>query len=1054
MLLPHDFTVYSYAKDGSLVTDRPNMKPSPEGTLLHNRLTYGYPMTVGMPKDLDLRSVVIMDDEYWSFIAPENLVALLGSPVLVGFIAPPQAHARWLRSILFYWAVWILQALSLYPTDPAATITDIHRAVVSYMSHPVSTIGRRLHHAGLHAHRPLPRLSLTPRCNGVMPDCHGGTQNGGGSSSVTSPALVLVETPNESVCGGTVVSTEMNSLPLHVQKAWCHSTSTPTAPCAGTSCDLDVTGQLDLSASPGSNERSRLCGRTVKTPIRPVSTSVLAFGSVGSPLKFSLTSWLHITLYGVGVMDSWVNHCHYRGYVEDVDGSSAALSLCSGLRGVIHVENASLGIEPLEGSVDNEHLVYRLEDVKAEPLTCGTPHSVPHDDPASPEHSEDSHTHDITPGQPMSHLIRKKRAVMHQTHYVELLLVVDNERFNFTNRNHTAVREEMVQLANYVDSMYVPLNIRVVLVGLEIWSLMNFINTDGSAGEVLGRFTQWREKELVPRRRHDSAQLILKKGFGGTAGMAFVGTACSRSHGGGINAFSNKNVLSFASIVAHELGHNLGMNHDDGRSCRCDVSSCIMNSGATGSRNFSSCSADDFEKMVLNTGGSCLLNVPRPDEAYSAPYCGNKLVDVGEECDCGSEEASRLFKYSLSVRRTPAVSPRRVSCELERSVPMGSAANTAGSTLFFKDQEPHRTTTEQFLPGGTVCRSSTDECDLSEYCNGSSALCQSDVFKQNGHPCQQGEAYCYNGQCQHYDSQCQAIFGPKAKAAPEACFKDVNSKGDRFGNCGYQNNGFRRCESRNAMCGKLQCENVQTNVIFGIKPSIIQTPIGGTTCWGVDFLLGSDVPDPGMVNEGTKCGENKNETPQRIEFRVFLLKRSLPYCLERSQVCLNYECKRADVLNYDCDVEKKCHGHGVCNSNKNCHCDNGWAPPNCESSGYGGSIDSGPTWNDKDTSTRDGLLVFFFLILPLLALGVFVFFRRNELRRRFCRKKRSQGYEADSRPQTNNSRLPANQRGNASSIVKDGVSQQICSSLSRVGTLCSFNQHTTIDERTKPTANP
>jgi len=59
------------------------------------------------------------------------------------------------------------------------------------------------------------------------------------------------------------------------------------------------------------------------------------------------------------------------------------------------------------------------------------------------------------------------------------------------------------------------------------------------------------------------------------------------------------------------------------------------------------------------------------------------------------------------------------------------------------------------------------------------------------------------------------------------------------------------------MCGKLQCENVQSSVIFGIKPSIIQTPIADTTCWGVDFLLGSDVPDPGMVNEGTKCGANK-----------------------------------------------------------------------------------------------------------------------------------------------------------------------------------------------------
>lgn len=59
-----------------------------------------------------------------------------------------------------------------------------------------------------------------------------------------------------------------------------------------------------------------------------------------------------------------------------------------------------------------------------------------------------------------------------------------------------------------------------------------------------------------------------------------------------------------------------------------------------------------------------------------------------------------------------------------------------------------------------MCRGSNDECDLSEYCNGSSALCPSDVFKQNGHPCKVDKAYCYNGKCQHYDGQCRAIFGP------------------------------------------------------------------------------------------------------------------------------------------------------------------------------------------------------------------------------------------------------------------------------------------------------
>ena len=104
-------------------------------------------------------------------------------------------------------------------SDPTATIADIQRTAIPSMSHPVSvsTVGRRLHDARLHARRPLGRLPLThvsvaKDCNDVMPDCHGVTQNGGGSSSVTSPAFVLVETTNESVCGGTAVSAKMNDL--------------------------------------------------------------------------------------------------------------------------------------------------------------------------------------------------------------------------------------------------------------------------------------------------------------------------------------------------------------------------------------------------------------------------------------------------------------------------------------------------------------------------------------------------------------------------------------------------------------------------------------------------------------------------------------------------------------------------------------------------------------------------------------------------------------------------------------------------------------------------
>ncbi|CAJ0964811.1 unnamed protein product [Ranitomeya imitator] len=438
------------------------------------------------------------------------------------------------------------------------------------------------------------------------------------------------------------------------------------------------------------------------------------------------------------------------------------------------------------------------------------------------------------------------------------------EGVRYTGKQRCCASRDGGAVQLYLDNMYSMLNIRVVLVGLEIWTTMNYINIDGSAGEVLGRFVQWRETQLLPRRRHDSAQLVLKKKFGGTAGMAFVGTVCSRSHAGGINVFSTQTLQSFSSIVAHELGHNLGMNHDNDRGCKCSTQYCIMNSGASDSKNFSSCSEDDFEKLILNKGGTCLLNVPRPDESYTAPFCGNRLVDPGEECDCGNEK---------ECEKDPCCQPGK--CKLRSGAECANGACCQNC---------------RFSPGGTVCRAVTNECDLPEYCNGSSPFCQPDVFIQNGNPCQNTKAYCYNGVCQYYDAQCQRIFGPNAKSAAPICFQNVNSKGDRFGNCGYQGSAYKSCESRNAMCGKLQCENVNSMPIFGIAPSIIQTPVQDIICWGVDFQLGSDVPDPAMVNEGTKCAEGK--------------------------VCKGFQCVDSAALGYDCDVQNKCGGNGVCNSNK------------------------------------------------------------------------------------------------------------------------------------------
>ncbi|KAI4873244.1 hypothetical protein NFI96_020578 [Prochilodus magdalenae] len=80
----------------------------------------------------------------------------------------------------------------------------------------------------------------TNDCNGVVPNCHGVTQNGSGSSSVTSPDIYLVEMTNESVDGGTVVSTKMNgllvcslglvSLHLHAYRTICRNCTAMVVP--------------------------------------------------------------------------------------------------------------------------------------------------------------------------------------------------------------------------------------------------------------------------------------------------------------------------------------------------------------------------------------------------------------------------------------------------------------------------------------------------------------------------------------------------------------------------------------------------------------------------------------------------------------------------------------------------------------------------------------------------------------------------------------------------------------------------------------------------------
>ncbi|XP_026227322.1 disintegrin and metalloproteinase domain-containing protein 15 isoform X3 [Anabas testudineus] len=649
---------------------------------------------------------------------------------------------------------------------------------------------------------------------------------------------------------------------------------------------------------------------------------------------------------GVSVRADPVTHCFYHGSVRGFPQSRVAVSTCSGLRGVVAINSTlSFELQPQEkthlhheegenaeggggsgGSGGGEavdeglHLVFSTSPLEGDAAGgCGVSHTA-----VPPIHSS-THTH------------RRKRDILSETKYIELVLVADHQEFLNYQKNNKTIIYRMLDVANQVDWFYRPLNVRVALTGLEIWSDRDKIHVEKSPTDTLNNFLEWRTRELLPRLRHDNAQLVMGGSFDGTTvGMASQSSMCSRDRSGGVNVDHLVSVLGVASTVAHELGHNLGMSHDTAeRHCSCQseprLGGCIMepSTGFMPGQQFSSCSAADLSVSLLHGGGMCLFNVPQPDRLLGGPRCGNLYVEKGEECDCGLLEECEDPCCNAST------------CQL---VP---GAQCSSDGICCQDCK--------LRAAGSVCRLPLGECDLPEFCTGSSPYCPPNVFLQNGEPCKDGASYCYEGVCASTHAQCQILWGPNATSAPAVCFSSVNKKGNKFGNCGQLSNGsYIPCENVDVHCGRIQCQGGRDRPLLGTNGEIITTTVrfnhSDLVCRGTFFHLGDDVSDPATVAQGVACGPGK--------------------------ACLNQKCQDVSVFGVD-DCRRKCNGHGVCNSNKNCHCDVGWAPPDCRYSGHGGSVDSGPARAARGSDpVRVALLVIFLFILPVLLLFLALRFPR------------------------------------------------------------------------------
>ncbi|XP_045539822.1 disintegrin and metalloproteinase domain-containing protein 19 [Papilio machaon] len=651
--------------------------------------------------------------------------------------------------------------------------------------------------------------------------------------------------------------------------------------------------------------------------------------------------------------------CQYSGKVRGKDSSWVAVSTCHGVRGVVYDGTRMRYIEPAEGGEFNsQHYIYDHSDLQAV-HRCGYEGGVTNNTQYDPQLMD---KHNTRRSIEQSRINRYKRETYDdtevrgpfnankQSRYVELVLVADNREYKANGENLQTVHRQLKDVANIINSVYAPLNIFIALVGVVVWSERDEIQLEENGDRTLTNFLVYRRMRLLSQIPNDNAHLLTRQKFQeGVVGKALKGPICTFEFSGGVATNHSEVIGLVATTIAHEMGHNFGMEHDTEEDCECPDEKCIMSPSSTSVMpiHWSSCSLRSLALSFERGMDYCLRNKPR--RLFESPTCGNGFVEIGEQCDCGiGQEPSRAACVAC--------------CDPNTCMLRNNASCAAGECCDLNTCRPKS--------AGTVCRSADRECDLPEYCSGHSEYCPRDVHRMDTTPCGNGQAYCVRGACRSHTDQCRLLWGSTGESSDTRCYTSTNIKGTKNGNCGYDRirQIFRPCSPADARCGLLQCRHLNERLEFGME-SVAQLSAlfinnNGTIipCRTAIIDLGLSDVDPGMVPDGAKCGDDK-------------------MCL--NQRCVNVEAVRAAIAKKETAVcPTNCSGHGVCNSEGHCHCDAGFAPPLCALPGPGGSYDSGPATDSSiQRNFMVAMYVIFLGILPSILLLLFLIYysRQNVL---------------------------------------------------------------------------